>query len=43
MPDCAGCLQPVDDDGVTTSNCPVNRAANSQCEDCGFCYCDGSC
>lgn len=43
MPDCSACLQPVDDEGVTLGNCPVFRAPDGECDECGSCFCDGSC
>ena len=38
---CADCDGPVDTDGDTTGDCPVNRSET--CDTCGACYCDGSC
>lgn len=43
MPDCRSCLEPMDEDGNTLNDCPVFRAPGNECEDCGACYCDGSC
>jgi hypothetical protein len=40
---CIACDQPVDIEGVTLSSCPVNRPPEGECDECGACYCDGSC
>lgn len=38
--ECVGCGNEVDD-GVTVSDCPSGSGSN--CDECFFCYCDGSC
>lgn len=43
MKECRACLTETDDDGVTTSQCPVARPADAECDECGACFCDGSC
>lgn len=37
---CPECDEAVDADGVTTGEC---AAGKSDCDECFYCYCDGSC
>ena len=37
---CGECGEPTDADGVTTGEC---AAGKSDCDECFYCYCDGSC
>lgn len=41
MSQCIECFGEIDEDGYTTSECPISPP--SQCETCDACYCDGSC
>lgn len=40
--ECRSCFEPVDADGWTTTECPA-LGKPGECDDCGACYCDGSC
>lgn len=40
---CESCLGLVDEEGITKGDCPVFRSADGLCDECGACFCDGSC